>query len=776
MEHKKRVGLSLLVTMGTVLSLMAQAPATPINLQAEVEGCKVSLSWQRGDNNAILTHEGFEGEKFPSDGWEVQSFNTTDYRCSWFHYPTDDFKELDNWQYYIKEGEGSAMVYMDMGYHEGIVYNQDERLISPIYNDAVYLDFWYYINPMILEYAQFSDFVDKYCVELSHDGGETWEVIWDARNHHNGLDDWQQVSLYLGEPTPNTRIAFHAQSDMENEWSTLYFSWTIDDVVISSNGSSSDTMHSTRQHTHRDISDSMQSYKVFNSNNSTSLNRRFAAQKNDEPSSYYQVFLEGQLLADKLCSLSYIDISDKEAGTYTYEVKAVDEQGISEAATIQVTIAESTFNAPTNVQVTSEYYDEEGWGEVIITWDAPEGNRKPACYSIYVNGVLAGVEIPLGEFGNTWVAKGVYTYEVAAVYEYPYGESQRIGDQVAMNTRYPARNLEAVVDNGIVTLSWQKAKESDFTVESYKVYRGNKEIANIPAGETLTYIDNENINGVYTYSVKASYSDGELSLPIQQNILVNDYAITELPYTQEFNGDLTPDNWMIEVLNEIDPMFNWRFDNWFEIATPCTEVKGNFASISSEANEFINLICSITTPIFDSTNIPEGESVILSCTMDYYSAWESSYVCVEVSYDAGESWEWYADIYPEDITDYQYNIDITSAVENATPMFRIIYDGAGDGYMIIDNFKVYITDNLGVNKNHSEEIAISMIAGRQLLVSASSAIENVQIYNTNGMLVGAYNGNNLYRQIIELSHLHNGLYIVKVQCADNTFDAKIVIN
>ena len=776
MEHKKRVGLSLLVTMGTVLSLMAQAPATPVNLQAEVEGCKVSLSWQRGDNNAILTHEGFEGEKFPSEGWEVQSFNTTDYRCSWFHYPTDDFKELDNWQYYIKEGESSAMVYMDMGYHEGIVYNQDEKLISPIYNDAVYLDFWYYINPMILEYAQFSDFVDKYCVELSHDGGETWEVIWDARNHHNGLDDWQQVSLYLGEPTPNTRIAFHAQSDMENEWSTLYFSWTIDDVVISSNGTSSDTMLSTQQYTRRNISDSMQSYKVFNSNNTTSLNRRNAAQEKDEPSSYYQVFLDGQLLADKLCSLNHIDTSDKDAGTYTYEVKAVNEQGVSEAATIQVTIAESTFNAPTNVQVTSEYYDEEGWGEVIITWDAPEGNREPAYYSIYVNGILAGVEIPLGEFGNTWVEKGVYTYEVAAVYEYPYGESQRIGDQVAMNTRYPARNLDAAVDNGFVTLSWQEAKKSDFTVESYKVYRGNNEIANIPAGETLTYTDNENISGVYTYSVKALYSDGELSLPIQQNILVNDYTITELPYTQEFNGDLTPDNWMIEVLNEIDPMFNWRFDNWFEIASPCTEVKGNFASISSEANEFINLICSMTTPIFNNTSIPEGESVMLSCTMDYYSAWESSYVCIEVSYDAGESWEWYADIYPEDAVDYQYSIDITSAIENATPMFRIIYDGAGDGYMVIDNFKVYVTDDLGVNKNHSDEIAISMIAGRQLLVSASSAIENVQVYNTNGMLVGTYDGNNMYRQIIELSHLHNGLYIVKVQCADNTFDAKIVIN
>ena len=55
MEHKKRVVLSLFLTMGTVLSLMSQTPASPTNLQADVEGCKVSLSWQRGGEDAELS-------------------------------------------------------------------------------------------------------------------------------------------------------------------------------------------------------------------------------------------------------------------------------------------------------------------------------------------------------------------------------------------------------------------------------------------------------------------------------------------------------------------------------------------------------------------------------------------------------------------------------------------------------------------------------------------------------------------------------------------------
>ena len=165
MGHRKRVVLALLMTMGTVLLLKAQTPVTPTNLQADIEGCKVSLSWQRGGGEALITHEGFEGDIFPSEGWETKKLNTTDYRCSWFRYPGEDFKELENWEYYIKNGEGSAMVYMDMGYHDGIAYNQDEWLITPSYDNAVYLDFWYYINPMLLEYAQYPDFVDKYCVK-----------------------------------------------------------------------------------------------------------------------------------------------------------------------------------------------------------------------------------------------------------------------------------------------------------------------------------------------------------------------------------------------------------------------------------------------------------------------------------------------------------------------------------------------------------------------------------------------------------------------------------
>ena len=609
---------------------------------------------------------------------------------------------------------------------------------------------------------------------MSHDGGETWEVIWDARDFHNGLDDWQHVSLYLGEPTPNTRIAFHAQSDMENDYSMLYFSWTIDDVMISSNGASQVVSSQVAKYRTRNISDAMQSYRPFESTKSVK-SRRNIVQESSDVSSYYQVYLNGEIIADKLCSLYYVDVTDKEAGTYTYEVRAVNKQGSSEYATIQVDIAESTFNTPTNVQVTSTFYEDKNWGEVIISWDAPEGDRVPSYYSVYINGVLSGVELPLGEMGNTWVTKGVYTYEVAAVYEYPYGESERVGDQVAMDTRFTPRNLDAVIDNGVVTLSWQPAKQSDVAVQAYKVYRGNTEIATIMADESLSCIDNDIFNGTYTYSVKALYSDGVYSLPIQTIVSGYDYAFVELPYSQNFDEDLTPDNWMVEELNEVDPMYNWRFDNWFELETACNEVEGCFASISSEENEFYNIISSISTPVFDCTNVPTGESVMLNCTMDYYSAWEMAYFCLEVSNDGGESWDWFADIYPTEIVDYQYEIDVTSIAEGATPMFRFVYDGCGDGYVIIDNFKVYITDNMGVEKTNHEKTVITMIPGNCLKILAASAIENIHIYNTNGMLIKSYIGNKANQQNINLNDLNAGLYIVKVQCENSVVDEKVLV-
>lgn len=776
MKKKNTFVFALAMLLGSLGALVAQSPATPTNLQAEVDGHKVVLSWQRGGEEGLLTHEGFEGDVFPSEGWETKKLNTTDYRCSWFHYPSDDFTILDNWDYYVYNGEGSTMVYMDMGYHEGIAYNQDEWLISPVYDNASYLDFWYYINPMVLEYAQYPDFVDKYCVELSRDGGETWETIWDVRDNHNGLDGWQQASIYLGEPTPNTRIAFHAQSDMSNEWSMLYFSWTIDDVMISSSGASSSEVKNVRKNARHHISEAMQSYKPFESKADKTVSRsNIARAKQSEPLSYYQIYLDGELIADKLLSLSYVDISDKEAGKHTYEVKVVNTNGSSEAASVEVTIAECTFNAPTNVKVTSEYYDEEGWGEVVITWDAPEGDRKPAYYSVYVNGILSGYEIPLGEFGNTWVTKGVYTYEVAAVYLYPNGESARVGEQVAMDTRYTPTDLSAAFDavSGSVSLSWQAAKASEFGIASYKVFRGNTEIAEITPDAPLAHTDPNVIPGCYTYSVKALYNDNYLSLPVQQIVSIDDAKAVSLPYVQTFEGDLTPDNWKTEMLNEVDPMYYWRFDNWFAVESPCGE--GNFASISSMYSEFVNIISALTTPAFDCLNVPVGEKVLLSCAMDYLSEYEMSYLSLEVSTDGGETWEWCTDIYPTDIEDYKYEVDVTIVAERNTPMFRFVYDGCGDGYVVLDNFKVEITDEMGVEKVAEKKLDVTLRADNRLCITSTSIIEEVNIYNTGGMLIDTYKGNNLCNLQLDVDNLPNGLYVVRAKDAEQIVTAKISI-
>lgn len=775
--------LVALVALGTTTVALGNTPSIPVDLQSSVDGTKVELSWKRNAEEGIVASADFESDVFPGEGWEVKTYNASDYRCSWFHYPTDDFKELDDWDYYINNGEGSTMVFMDMGWpHEdGTPANQDEWLISPILDNAVYLDFWCYINPMILEYAQFEDFVDQYCVKISHDGGDTWETLWDARYDHNGFDSWQQVSLYLGEPQPNTRIAFHAQSEMTQEWSSLYFSWTLDDIYISSNSTASAEVQMKSRNTQRNISDGMQMYRNFigserTQSSATALKRSKALAAATE---YYQVYLNGELLADNINSLNYTDISDKDPGEYVYDVYAVNATGKSEAASVTVTIKEVTCNAPTNVKVTSTYDEESGYGDVIITWDAPEGERVPVCYCVYVDGILAGIELPLGEMGNSDVTRGAYIYEVTAVYDYPFGESERVGEQVALGTRYTPTGLNASYDinNYNVTLDWQAAKASEWEIEAYKVFRGNTEIATIQPNEPLTYTDKDIVSGTHTYSVKALYSDDVLSLPCQANVIAYDYEIMPLPYTQHFDGDLTPDNWLSSAMNEATPPnYNWRFDNWYQIKSPCNEVEGNFASVSSEDNYIINIWTGLATPIFDCSTISATDSVILSCTMDYCTYWDSSFPYIEVSLDGGDYWEWYNDIYVDDVVDYTYTLDVTDVARGNTPCFRFVYDGCGDGYLLIDNFKIESVDNSAV-KNITNNTPDIRVTPQMLYVTTpGEKIESIEIYTTNGCLVYASHNINSDAYNITLDNWNKGLYIVKVETSSENVCKKFSVN
>lgn len=73
------------------LCLLPMGAQAQTNLQAEVNGSKVDLSWELPTGMNDVENNGFEDDTFPGEGWTVQTANGSDYRCTWFHYPTDDF-------------------------------------------------------------------------------------------------------------------------------------------------------------------------------------------------------------------------------------------------------------------------------------------------------------------------------------------------------------------------------------------------------------------------------------------------------------------------------------------------------------------------------------------------------------------------------------------------------------------------------------------------------------------------------------------------------------
>ena len=209
-------------------------PAKPVNLRAVQQDGYVTLTWDRlaKDQADTLLTEGFEGKTFP-EGWKVQTTNTYDPTYTWFRFPTPEMEETGNeedlnlWRH---TGKGSAVVTWDqVGEHEdGTPADQDEWLILPATKGAQYLNFYTAIDPKVLEYGEFEDFKDHYYVKVSHDGGQTWKALWDARYDSNGSDDWQLVSLYLGDASEGDAIvAFQALSDLDDEATGLYFTWAI---------------------------------------------------------------------------------------------------------------------------------------------------------------------------------------------------------------------------------------------------------------------------------------------------------------------------------------------------------------------------------------------------------------------------------------------------------------------------------------------------------------------------------------------------------------------
>ncbi len=741
--------VAALWAMGLCAVASAQtAPQKPVNFKAETEYSKVVLTWDDPTPTQVLLSEDFEGSTFPSDGWSVKTTNTDDYLNTWFQYPSAEMEESgvddESRAMYVHGGKKSALVYFDMNapHEDGSSAAQNEWLYLPKTPGAEYLSFYSYINPSLLEYGTDEDFPDHYYVKVSHDDGATWQVVWDARTDMANIDAFQNVRVYLGDASKGDPIvAFQAVGDVDNPETGLYFAWAIDDVQL---------LKST-------------------------------GDKNSTPIEAYNLYYDDEVLAENLYSTSFTDLADKEPGRHVYALEAVSNSTntTSERIEINVDINAPKCNAPTNVQLSSTD-DGSGKYSILVKWSEPEGDRKPSGYSVYCNNALVAGYLEDLEVEQTGKPKGVYTYQVVANYENPDGDSEPTEAEatIAVGTRPTATGLTAERnDDSSLSLTWNAPAASEYTVDHYAVYRGNTKLGDTKA---LSFIESEALEGVFSYAVKAVYTDSVAALPATTIVTCGDVPTYQLPFSEDFTGGLTPENWTIEKIDgKLQDQYMWRFDNWFDTPVTGGGFSGDFASISSSVAGYTLVWSVLVTPPLVRGALAPGESTFLEFDLDYNASGKSSIANVNYSYN-GEDW---AVIGGENFTGYlstqlsdgqtcmpEHKVyDITDCfVDDTTPIYIAWnYKGKIATHMAIDNVRIYNAKSSGISAAKGD-VAYT-VANGSLRVNGSS-VSRVQVYSADGVCHADVSTSG--SKLVSLP-LADGVNVVKFTTADGVKTVKV---
>lgn len=699
------------------------SPAAPAELKADVNGLQVHLTWEWGDAGASSSRWSFEEGVFP-ESVTVKS-TCPDAEGNWMVFDFSDDPENS----LAHDGSFAAVLSIGPEFDDLSQNHQDEWLILKPGNGAVYLDFWYYLHPELLELGGIREFPDHYYVKISRDNGETWTEIWDGRWDMGASESLQQASVFLGEPADeNTLVAFQGESGSQE---TLYFTWVVDDVdFICSDGS--------RAGVRLQVSDSAE--KKSPAPEALVLRRGFeavnphvkAVRKVDEEwlNNGYPVFrvYDGDVLvADYLKARQFTDCNYKEPGIHTFRVMAWTEDGDVhfEEASIDVDIDDFIFDAPRNAKA-SYNLEENGRYSVSVSWEAPEKDVTPAYYEVFLNNKSIGWVDPTTELslGQTGLYKGIYTFMIKAIYQMPDGTSDPIFATVAPGTVMPVDRLAATPSGNGYILSWSMP-ECDEKPVAFNVYRGDLPIAS--GIKELTVTDTDAPKGMYCYNVRAVYPDGTVSLPASTPAdFFATPALAALPLKETFDNGHLPADWQIELEDPYDrvkDMYNWRFDNWFESDFSGAEgIEGGCASASGIAAGMNRLECYLVSPPFE---VPETGGAVAEFT-NFYSDSKpgpsgAAQEALFISTDNGNSWENILDL----AATPNGKVSVSLAdYAGRTVNLRWSFLSRNSGVAAIDNVHVYAGDSgIGgpADSSESELSDVYNVSGIRVLTQVSKA-------------------------------------------------------
>lgn len=733
--HLKLTSLLLPALMAT--SAATAAPGMPDNLQADVNGLIVDLTWDWGNLGERILYEDFEGDKFPPAGWDWEKTYTysEDGVGNWMPF---SFTEEDDMTF-AHSGISTAVLMLAQDYDESdpSTMHQNEWLYVTPGKGAEYMDFWYYIHPELLNVGSIREFPDHYYVLISRDGGDTWTELWDGRWDITNEDCVRQASIFLGEPCDDdTIVAFNGLSD---EFDGLYYLWAIDDVEFYTAAEAAqrklNLKAKPRVARSFELPEGMVTHREFNCRPEMKRVARIPEEEwLNNGQTTFRVYLDDEIIGDYLKRRYLTDVTGKENGKHTYRVMAWNEAEDLEyeAAEVEVNIDDFIFGSPRNVKAIS-YEEPAGSGRysIEVEWEAPETEMRPSYYEIYINGKWYG-QVPADEefhAGQSGMYPGIYTFGVQASYTYPIGKSDMIMASTFPGT-LPAP-VELTVDETAdgYRLGWNFDKDAEMP-EGFEIYRGDDLL--VTGLKDMDYSDSEVADGLYTYSVHARYADGTLSLPAQQQVLKNAPAVATLPFTENFDNGHLPANWEVELIDpqgRVKDMYKWRFDNWFDIEYPeSIGIEGNFASITTKASGMLRLESSLYLPELE---IPaeEGKVPVMEFTK-YFNEPEvgvSGPAYAEVQGQPAGAEEWVTLTSLTNTDHGLVSLPLDKYAGNRIKL-RYIFLGRQSGELIVDNLKVTMKDTNGVEIiNPDATVDVLDITGMTLLKGVTPAEASLQL-------------------------------------------------
>lgn len=732
-SYKATIGNLALLAAAAMAGGAAEAAETVTDISTTVKGTRVDLTWNNPYAGETLLDCGFENADFPDSGWSTKVTNNYSYMCSWFRFPGEDFIKTNNYRDYIHSGDASAMMYLDInamrGDHDP---KQDEWLITPSIEGASYLQLYYYMDAMILEYGAQEGFPDHYYVKASYDDGATWDVLWDAQTDASSETGWHSLILPL-QSEKSVKVAFQGVSDT-GEY--IHFLWAVDDVKISASRSGSPLVKG------------------------------------------YTVKLDGETLADHLNSLEYTDLSSKEAGSHTYEIFAETSDGLLPVGSAVVSIDKIDLLPPTDVTVDAVYDDMNESYTVSVKWNAPTGGAiDPVYYKVYCDGVEAATFLEDTSIDFWGYSKGIYDFKVSAVYQNPDGESELIGNRISIDTRFNVRDLTADVTERTVKLSWKAPEKGDIDVSHYVIWRANECIE--PNAVSTEFNDVNALAGNARYYVTAVYSDGFEAIPAYVDVVNGESAPLTLPFSENFEGGHLPAGWSISNMYDGTPdNLLWQFDDPNRLNVTGGDFDGNFASIDCVNSGFYVLDSGLETPWLNLDGL-DIASLSMEWTQDFASNGFDGMATVEILSEPDGEW-----IPVDALESYDPEAETTEfkpekrslpigdyLADEKVLKLRWHYTGVMDYHLAIDNVK--ISDKTSGVAEKSADRIICRPTSDGIEVLSSEGIASVSIYSIDGSPVASVDGGNLQRVNLPLSD--RGIFIVSIRTISSTHTLKTAL-